>query len=135
MNENDNEFGFADFQIRADMFVKNATVFEVSGNAIQEILTHGDLNEQDLQKMANTGRTFFVLPEMGERHGDQGWKDFWTENVQFSRRLWHFVKPSCPAVEMPFMMTANQIAEFRDFARVIVENFTWTPEFRFRRWA
>lgn len=128
----DNEFGFTDLQIRADMIVKNATVFEVSGNAIQEIMTHGDVNEQDLQKMADSGRTFFVLPEMGERRGDRGWKDFWTENVQFSRHLRH--RGNWPH-EMPFIMTANQIAEFRDFARVIVENFTWTPEFRFRRWA
>jgi hypothetical protein len=125
MTVKDNEFGFTDLQIRADMIVKNATVFEVSRNAIiHEILGHGDVNEQDLQKMADSGRTFFVLPEMGERHGDRGWRDFWTENVIF--------RPG--RHEMPFIMTTKNITEFRDFARVVVDDFAWETNWKFRRW-
>ena len=120
---NDNEFGFTDLQIRADMIVKNATVFEVRGNAIHEIMTHGDVNLQDLRNMADSGRTFFVLPEMGERHGDGGWRDFWTENRIFR-----------PHHEMSFMTTKN-IAGFRDFARVVVADRTWENNRKFRRWA
>ena len=118
----DNEFGFTDSQIRADMIVKNATVFEVRGNAIHEIMTHGDVNQQDLRNMADSGRTFFVLPEMGEMHGDGGWKDFWTENRIFG-----------PHHEMSFMTTKN-IAEFRDFARVVVDDFAWETNPNRRKW-
>lgn len=113
-----NEFGMFDMQMRVNIVVKNATVFEVvRGCFFEVILVHGDVDENDLQKLANSGRTFFVFPEMGAKRGDAGWQDFWVGNRS--------IRPT-PAVHLDrrhsarFFMKKNDVEEFRSFARVIV---------------
>jgi len=114
-----NEFGMFDMQMRVNMVVKNATVFEVvRGCWLEAILNHGDVDENDLCKLADSGRTFFVFPEMGERSGDGGWRDFWLEN------RWITKIPECETTRRPlsnrFFMNTKHVAEFRSFASVIL---------------
>jgi hypothetical protein len=114
-----NEFGFHDMQMRHNHVVKNATVFHVDGTSMSEVLGHGDVDKKDLQIMADSGRTFFVFVEMGERAGDNGWRDFIHANA--------FWKDG----QRPF--TSKDFAEFRSFARVVVENGEWEMNADFRR--
>lgn len=115
----ENEFGFRDMQMRHNHVVKNATVFHVDGTSMSEVLGHGDVDEKDLQIMANSGRTFFVFGEMGERAGDNGWRDFIHTNA-----FWKDGQRS---------FTNNDFAEFLSFARIVVENGRWVFRSGIRR--
>jgi hypothetical protein len=59
-----NEFGLREMQMRTPHRIKNGWVFEVlDSNTVQEIMAHGDMNDDDLTKLAESGRTFLVFHE------------------------------------------------------------------------
>ena len=73
------EFGFRDGQMRTPFTVKNASVFEVKDcdRNVEQILFHGDVNDDDILNLMISGRHFFIMPEDSFT---QKWQKVWTNS-------------------------------------------------------
>lgn len=79
----ENEFGFHTHQMRSQLTVKNAWVFEVLNEyAVTQLLAHGDIDDNDVLKMvdASEDRTFLVLHE---ENPFTGWYPWWMESRKY----------------------------------------------------
>jgi hypothetical protein len=112
------EFGLRDWQMRVDLVVKNSHVFQVLQTTnskdvvVREVLNHGDVDSNDLNRLAETGETFFVFCEPIFQH--KCWQNWFFENRSwFSSMSEQFPDGNCWVVDG---------STFQEFARVVVAN-------------
>ena len=88
----DAQFKLFDGQMRSAPFVKNANVFQVEDDCVNWILRHGDIDADDILRLAESGDSFLVLSEDAFSNGwrkllEKCWEDALsaTELAQFAR--------------------------------------------------
>ena len=106
----ENEFGFRMHQMRTPNTVKNANIFEVVGvDLVEHILVHGDVNDKDLEKLAESGRHFLVFFEGNPWNGWHPWfeenQEFWPEGADSS-----------------WQISSVNVVEFSKFAPIQIKN-------------
>lgn len=95
-----NNLNIREGQVRGEPLVKNATVFRIATGkprVAERVFDHTDIDADDVLNLAESGQSFFVLPEDPFR---QKWR-------KLLDRFW--------INDLP-------IEELRAFARVVIEN-------------
>lgn len=115
----DNEFGFRTHQMRTPYIVKNAWIFEIlDANKVKEVLEHGDVDNEDILTLCDSGRDFLIFQEDGF---DQHWKPWFREHRDISSDNWGDPEP--------LTFSIINTMEFETFARIVVHS----GDFMFQR--